>query len=96
MQVLYDSYAASDSRVRVLHTENHGFAAARNVCLLCTRADLPLFVDADDWIEPNTVSTLMSTILATESDTVCCERVYEWVDGPVRPKGLADPDARRR
>ena len=84
---LCDSYASRDRRVRVLHTENRGLAAARNACLAHARADLLLFVDADDWIEPNTVSTLVGTMLATDSDMVCCSHVDEWADGTVPPKG---------
>ena len=81
-----DSYASRDPRVRVLHTQNHGLAAARNACLAHTWADLLLFVDADDWIEPNTVSTLVSAMHSTGSDMVCCRLVDEWKDGPARPK----------
>lgn len=77
-----DSYASRDPRVRVLHTQNQGLAATRNVCLAHAIADLLLFVDADDWVEPNTVSTLVSTMHATGSDMVCCERIPEWQDSP--------------
>ena len=83
---LCDSYASLDRRVRVLHTENRGLAAARNACLAHARADLLLFVDADDWIEPNTVSTLVGTMLATGSDMVSCRYMEEWVGGTVRLK----------
>ena len=77
-----DSYAPRDPRMRVLHTKNQGLAATRNVCLAHAIADLLLFVDADDWVEPNTVSTLVGTMHATSSDMVCCERIPEWQDGP--------------
>ena len=78
-----DSYASRDPRVRVLHTQNHGLAAARNACLAHAWADLLLFVDADDWTDPNTVSKLVNTMLETGADMVCCRRVEEWRDGPV-------------
>ena len=84
---LCDSYASLDRRVRVRHTENRGLAAARNTCLAHARAELLLFVDADDWIEPNTVSTLVGTMLATDSDMVCCRCVNEWADGAAPPSG---------
>lgn len=86
-----DAYATRDPRVHVLHTTNHGLAAARNTCLAHAQADLLLFVDADDWIEPNTVSTLVSTMLATESDMVCCRYVDEWADDIVHPNVSLEP-----
>ena len=78
-----DSYASRDPRVRVLHTQNQGLAAARNTCLTHARVDLLIFVDADDRIEPNTASALVSAIHASGADVVCCGRVEEWRDGPV-------------
>ena len=47
-----DQYAAVDPRVRVLHKENEGLSAARNDGIQMARADYIMFVDGDDWVEP--------------------------------------------
>ena len=82
---LCDTYAAQDPRVRAVHVTNGGLATARNRCLDLARGDLLLFVDADDWIEPNTVSTLVKTMLQTEADIVSCRRCTEWFDHSAAP-----------
>lgn len=46
-----DQFAEQDNRVRVVHKENRGTAAARNTGLFLARGRYVYFVDADDWIE---------------------------------------------
>ena len=45
-----DAYAASDSRVRVIHQPNQGQSVARNNAIARMSGDWVLFVDSDDWI----------------------------------------------
>lgn len=53
-----DSYC-SDARVRVFHKENGGLSSARNYGLDRATGAFVAFVDADDWIEPNTYETAL-------------------------------------
>ena len=48
-----DRYAALDERVRVVHQKNAGLSAARNVGLDLAQAPYIMFVDSDDWVEPD-------------------------------------------
>lgn len=48
-------YAAEDSRVRVIDKPNGGVSSARNMGIESATAEWVMFVDADDWIEPNTL-----------------------------------------
>ena len=57
-----DSYAARDSRVRVIHKENGGAASARNAGLDAAQGSFICFVDSDDPVEPDYVQTLLNTL----------------------------------
>lgn len=46
-----DQWAEKDSRFRVLHKQNEGVSAARNVGLDTAKGEFILFVDSDDWLE---------------------------------------------
>lgn len=52
-----DEYAEKDSRIRVFHTENRGVSAARNLGIKEASADWICFVDSDDWVENDYLST---------------------------------------
>lgn len=57
-----DSFAKSDSRIKVFHTENKGVSAARNLGLKHTKGEYVTFVDADDWLAPDTYRLNMALI----------------------------------
>ena len=48
-----DEYAQRDSRIQVIHKENGGLPSARNVALDVATGDYVMFVDSDDWVEPD-------------------------------------------
>ena len=48
-----DGFARRDSRVRVIHQENAGAGAARNNGIAKATGDYVVFVDADDFVEPD-------------------------------------------
>lgn len=50
---IIDTYAATDGRIRALHIANGGVSAARNVGIEHARGEYIMFVDSDDWIEPD-------------------------------------------
>jgi len=60
---LCDAYAAIDTRVRVIHKENGGLSSARNAGIDIARGEYLVFVDSDDWIEPDAVESLLHTAL---------------------------------
>jgi glycosyltransferase involved in cell wall biosynthesis len=54
-----DMYGRSDSRVKVIHQENAGWCAARNVALDIAAGEWIGFVDSDDTIEPQMFEVLL-------------------------------------
>lgn len=53
-----DKYAAKDDRITVIHQKNAGVSVARNNGIKVVKTEWITFVDPDDWIEPDYVSTL--------------------------------------
>ena len=74
-----DRFAERDPRIRVIHTDNRGLSAARNLGLESISGAFISFIDSDDWIEPNTVETLVKAALQTKADVVTMKACMEYV-----------------
>lgn len=57
-----DKYQLSDNRVVVVHKKNAGVSSARNAGLSIASGDYVMFVDGDDWVEPNYVSFFVDVL----------------------------------
>lgn len=57
-----DSYAQKDERIVVIHQENSGVSNARNNGLKMVDGELVGFIDSDDYVEPDYVSSLVKGI----------------------------------
>lgn len=55
-----DKYAHIDNRVKVIHKENGGLSDARNFGIAAAKGDYLVFVDSDDWIEPEALNCMNS------------------------------------
>ena len=65
-----DDYAAADSRVKVIHQENSGVAAARNRALTDADGAYVMFVDGDDWTDRDTCDLALDAAQLHEADVV--------------------------
>jgi len=72
-----DDYAFHYPFIEVHHIANGGVANARNVLLSNIKGEYFLFVDSDDWIEPDMVESLVLLALQHRLDIVVCDNVIE-------------------
>ena len=67
---LCDALAGKDPRIQVIHQENRGLGGARNTGIEAASGDWLLFVDSDDWIEPETLEKALTAGEQQEADMV--------------------------
>lgn len=58
-----EEYAQKDRRIKVIHKENGGLSSARNAALDVATGDYVMFVDSDDWVEPDFCKEAIEMIL---------------------------------
>jgi glycosyltransferase involved in cell wall biosynthesis len=58
--------------ITVVHQENKGVSAARNVGLSLARGEFVSFVDSDDWLHEHMLATLLENMDQETDISVCC------------------------
>ena len=86
-----DEYAAMDSRFRVIHKENGGLTSARNAGLAMASGEWVMYLDGDDWIEPEMLELLLQKGEETGADIVMGDFLFAYPDRDV-PYRLPDWD----
>ncbi len=66
--IICDSYARTESRIRVIHKENGGLSSARNAGIEIARGEYLCFVDSDDLIHPQMLELLRNALLEHAAD----------------------------
>lgn len=67
-----DKIAEKDDRIDVIHQENAGVATTRNRLIERSRGEYILQVDADDYIDKNTVEILLECAEKADADMAVC------------------------
>ncbi len=65
-----DDYSIKDKRIKVFHQINGGVSSARNKGLENATGEWVCFVDADDWIENNSISRILNKTTFIDSDII--------------------------
>lgn len=61
---------ANRPTLRVIHQENAGLSAARNTGIAAATGDYIMFVDSDDYLQPNVLGTLMEQVEREQLDVL--------------------------
>lgn len=69
-----DEYGQKDSRIVVIHQKNQGVSVARNNGMDAARSEYIMFVDADDWLEPDCCEHVVSVAREKKCDIVYFQR----------------------
>ena len=67
-----DSYAENDNRIRGIHKKNGGLSSARNAGFQAAAGEWIMFVDGDDWIEPDMCETMYKLGKEKDVQLVMC------------------------
>ena len=81
-----DEYAEKDNRFSVIHQQNSGVSAARNSGIRAAQTEWILFVDADDWTEPDFLETLYRECSVSCADIYIFDYYNELPGKPVSRK----------
>ena len=92
--MLCDQYSQEDERIISIHISNSGVSAARNVGIAHCHGDYLMFLDADDWIEPETCRMALASALEFRADVVfwpfCCEYTDDGKNSVPKPLFLSE------
>ena len=70
-------YADEDARIQVIDKANGGVSRARNDALDCARGEYIMFVDSDDWVEPDACENAVNAMREYGADIVMWSYVSE-------------------
>lgn len=70
--VICDDIAKCDERITVIHKENGGLSSARNCGMRAASGNYFIFIDSDDYIEPNMCEVLYNAVIVDECDMAVC------------------------
>ena len=79
--IICDEYAKIDKRIRVIHQDNLGVGAARNVGLNIAKGEYIGFVDPDDYVDKDMFRRLVMVAVEDSVDIVICNYYDVETDG---------------
>lgn len=81
-----DNLSEQDNRIKVIHKENGGLSSARNAGLQMASGAFIGFIDADDWIEPDTYEYMLGLLKKYKAEVADIECQYAYSDQDIIKK----------
>lgn len=88
-----EEYEGIYDALRVIHQTNQGTSVARNTGLDAARGDYIMFVDADDWLEPNACEEALRATFTANADILFFGYATNYTNRQM-DRVLEDPDER--
>lgn len=85
--IICDEYAKKDRRIKVIHNENEGASAARNIALKKINGEYVMFVDGDDWIDKDVCECCINVLRQHDVDLILWSYAREY-GSLVKPKRI--------
>ena len=67
-----NKYLKKDKRIQVIHKKNMGVSVARNDGLKVISGEYVIFLDSDDWIQPDMIEKLYNNLITYDVDVSIC------------------------
>ena len=77
---LLKQFSEKDERIIVVNQQNTGLSGARNNALNFVNSDYLMYVDSDDWIEPDTCAIAYQAAIDEQADVVLWSYIREFAN----------------
>lgn len=81
---IIEKYSRNDSRIKIIEQKNSGVSAARNNGLLAAKGKYIFQIDADDWIEPETLEEYYKAAEENNADITIANVYIDFGNGKIR------------
>ena len=78
-----DAYSEKNNKINVIHTENKGLSAARNLGTEKAKGEYVFYLDSDDYVENNVLERMIKIVEQDNVDIVCGNFMYTYSDRTV-------------
>ncbi len=86
-----DEFGRADTRVHVIHQKNGGPTAACVAGMKAAAGGYYMFVDSDDYLEPETLAQMADRLAGVPGEIVCCDHVVEKQRGTEQVRNGIEP-----
>ena len=73
-----EAWSEKDERIKVIHRENGGLSAARNTGTAAAEGEFVLYLDSDDYLEPDALAQLLAAQKTCDADVVAGSYFYTY------------------